>query len=73
MLESQKPIDYLRHVRCSKFTEWESMFTIIPRKINGKWYWLSRIERRFVYIPDLTCVVPPIGSGAQYRVNSSEY
>lgn len=30
---------------------WQLKFIIFPRKINGNWYWLEHVYRRFVLSP----------------------
>ena len=31
-------------------SEWEPFFCLWPRKIDGRWQWLQRAERRTVYV-----------------------
>lgn len=31
--------------------EWEQHYCICPRKINGRWYWLEYVHRKFVLSP----------------------
>lgn len=30
---------------------WHSHYTLLPRKINGRWYWLTTVYRHFVLSP----------------------
>lgn len=31
-------------------SEWETFTALVPRRIGGHWHWLSKAQRRTVYV-----------------------